>query len=484
MFPQLGAPIALALSSATFLVTGLTLGNTDQSFLDYGWRVPFLISIVLLGAGLYVRLQIAETPVFRRAQGQQQLATRAPLREALTYAPRQILLSAGTLTTMFALFYIGTTYLTSYGTSPKGAGLSRAFVLSIGIGAGIAMAAGVIASSVAADRLGRRAVVVLCCAGAVVWSLLLFPLLSIHSPTAFGISVIVTLALMGLAYGPVGALLPETFPTHFRYTGAGTSYNMAGIAGGAIPPLIAAPLAAAFGSFSIGIMLCAISLVSRKLVDFCFNPPNFGKDCVGIGSPGKRCTVGVPVGDIVPDRGDELFDRAECASAYRLASDQAEPDLDLVDPRRPDRCAMKSDVRIVGQPVAHLGREVRAQVVHHNVNLAVNVRGGDRLHECQKLLGSTPRVAFSGDFTRRNIQRSEQIDGAMPDVVVCPLFGLAERHGEQRLSTVQCLHSGLLVHAQHDRSRRRRQVQAHDVSDLLSEVWIPRQFERVLPMRL
>jgi MFS family permease len=262
MFPQLGAPIALALSSATFLVTGLTLGNTDQSFLDYGWRVPFLVSVVLLGAGLYVRLKIAETPVFRQAQGQQQLATRAPLREAFTQAPRQILLAAGTMTMIFALFYIGTTYLTSYGTSPKGAGLSRTLVLSIGIGAGIAMAAGVIASAIAADRVGRRAVVVLCCGAAVVWSLLLFPLLSLHSPTAFGISVIVTLALMGLAYGPVGALLPETFPTHFRYTGAGTSYNIAGIAGGAIPPLIAAPLAAAFGSFSIGIMLCALSLLS------------------------------------------------------------------------------------------------------------------------------------------------------------------------------------------------------------------------------
>jgi len=262
MFPQLGAPIALALSSATFLATGLTLGNTDQSFLDYGWRVPFLVSVVLLGAGLYVRLKIAETPVFRQAQGQQQLATRAPLREAFTQAPRQILLSGGTMTMIFALFYIGTTYLTSYGTSPKGAGLSRNLVLSIGIGAGIAMAAGVIASAIAADRLGRRAVVVLCCGAAVVWSLLLFPLLSIHTPIAFGISVIVTLALMGLAYGPIGALLPETFPTHIRYTGAGTSYNMAGIAGGAIPPLIAAPLAAAFGSFSIGIMLCALSLLS------------------------------------------------------------------------------------------------------------------------------------------------------------------------------------------------------------------------------
>jgi metabolite-proton symporter len=261
MFPQLGAPIALALSSATFLITGLTLGNADQTFLDYGWRIPFLLSVALLGAGLYVRWKIEETPVFRRDQ-QQRPATGAPLQEALRQAPREILLSAGTLTMIFALFYTGTTYLTSYGTSPTGAALSRALVLSIGIGAGAAMAAGVILSAVASDRLGRRAVVMLAGGAAVVWSLLLFPLLNTRTPIAFGVSVIVTLALMGLAYGPVGALLPETFPTRFRYTGAGTSYNVAGIAGGAVPPLIAAPLAAAFGSFSIGIMLCAISLVS------------------------------------------------------------------------------------------------------------------------------------------------------------------------------------------------------------------------------
>ena len=261
MFPQLGAPIGLALSSATFLITGLTLGNTDQTFLDYGWRVPFLISAVLLGAGLYVRWRIEETPVFRHDQ-RQRLATRTPLREALSQAPREILLSAGTLTMIFALFYTGTTYLTSYGTSPTGAALSRALVLSIGIGAGAAMAAGVILSAIASDRLGRRTVVMLTCGAAVVWSLLLFPLLNTRTPIAFGVSVIVTLTMMGLAYGPVGALLPETFPTRFRYTGAGTSYNLAGIAGGAIPPLVAAPLAAAFGSFSIGIMLCAISLLS------------------------------------------------------------------------------------------------------------------------------------------------------------------------------------------------------------------------------
>ncbi|HZS20406.1 MAG TPA: MFS transporter [Pseudonocardiaceae bacterium] len=261
MYPQLGAPIGLALSSATFLITGLTLGNTDQTFFDYGWRVPFLISVVLLGAGLYVRWRIEETPVFRRDQAQRPV-TRAPLREALSQAPREILLSAGTLTMIFALFYIGTTYLTSYGTSPTGAALGRTLVLSIGISAGAAMAAGVILSAIGSDRLGRRVVVMLTCSAAVVWSLLLFPLLNTRIPIAFGVSVIVTLTLMGLAYGPVGALLPETFPTRFRYTGAGTSYNLAGIAGGAIPPLVAAPLATAFGSFSIGILLCAISLLS------------------------------------------------------------------------------------------------------------------------------------------------------------------------------------------------------------------------------
>jgi MFS family permease len=97
MFPQLGPAIAVALSSATFLVTSLILGTADQSFLDYGWRVPFLISIVLVGAGLYVRLRIEETLVFRAAQWQQP-TTHTPLREAFTQAPREILLAAGTLT--------------------------------------------------------------------------------------------------------------------------------------------------------------------------------------------------------------------------------------------------------------------------------------------------------------------------------------------------------------------------------------------------
>ncbi|MGH3687041.1 MAG: MFS transporter [Pseudonocardiaceae bacterium] len=270
MFPQLGAPIGLALSSATFVITGLTLGNTDQAFLDFSWRIPFLISILLVAVGLYVRLRIEETPVFRAAQ-RQQPATHTPLGEAFTRAPREILLAAGAVTMMFALFYTGTTYLTSYGTSPTGAALSRTLVLSLGIAAGAAMALGVIVSAIASDRFGRRTVIMVICGGAAVWSLLLFPLLDTHSPVAFAVGMIVTVGLQGLGYGPVGAFLPETFPTRYRYTGAGASYNLAGIMGGAIPPLVAVPLAAAFGSVAIGVLLCGLSLLSlvctRALVE-------------------------------------------------------------------------------------------------------------------------------------------------------------------------------------------------------------------------
>jgi MFS family permease len=261
MFPQFGPAIALALSSATFLVTSLTLGSDDRSFLDYGWRVPFLVSIVLVGVGLYLRLKIEETPVFRAAQ-RRPLATYTPLREAFTEAPREILLAAGAATIMSALFFTATTFLSSYGTSPTGAALPRTLVLSVLIIAAAAKALGVFVSAISSDRFGRRILIMIMCGVAAVWSLLLFPLLDTHSAVVFGVGVIVTLGIEGLAYGPLGVFLAETFPTRYRYTGAGASYNLAQIVGGAMPPLVSAPLVAAFGSFAIGVLLCALSLLS------------------------------------------------------------------------------------------------------------------------------------------------------------------------------------------------------------------------------
>lgn len=97
---------------------------------------------------------------------------------------------------------------------------------------------------------------------AIPWSIALFPVLDTGSPAAFVIGMCVTLAIFGVAYGPTGALLPELFQTRFRYTGAGLGYNLAGVLGGAIPPMLAAPLTAAFGSISIGVMLALLSVLS------------------------------------------------------------------------------------------------------------------------------------------------------------------------------------------------------------------------------
>jgi MFS family permease len=265
MFPQLGPAIAFVLSSSTFLITGAVLGDTNEAFLDWGWRIPFLFSIVLVGIGLYMRLAIEETPVFRanqaqRAVGNTERARSLPFLDAWRFQSKEILLAAGSLAIVFAFFYMGTAYLTSYGT--KTLGFGRPFVLTVGIVAAVAFGAATIVSALYSDRIGRRKVIMISCALAVGWALALFPLLDTGSPAAFVLGVCGTLVIFGIAYGPCGALLPEMFHTRYRYTGAGLGYNLAGVLGGAVPPLIAAPLASAYGSFAIGIMLAVLALLS------------------------------------------------------------------------------------------------------------------------------------------------------------------------------------------------------------------------------
>ncbi|MCF7552299.1 MFS transporter [Pseudonocardia sp. WMMC193] len=263
-FPQLGPAIAFALSSGTFLVTGLVLGDTDQAFLDYGWRIPFLASFLLVAVGLYVRLSIDETPAFRAAQnaGVLDRPRRLPLVEVLRAQPREVLLAGGSLTMVFAFFYLGTAYLTSYGTSANGPGLDRPVVLALGIVAAVVFGAAIVVSGALSDRIGRRRLIIGSSAAGIVWALVLFPLLDTGSPLAFAIGLTVTLVIFAVAYGPAGALLPELFETRHRYTGAGLGYNLAGVLGGAIPPLLAPGLAASFGSIAIGVMLSVTGVIA------------------------------------------------------------------------------------------------------------------------------------------------------------------------------------------------------------------------------
>lgn len=262
IFPQLGPPLAFALSSGTFLLTDAILGTQDQTFLDYGWRIPFLVSGALVIVGLYVRLTIDETPVFKRAQSNEQSVSRAPFRDVIVSQPREILLSAGVMGFIFGLFYMGTAYLTAYGTNPDGAGLERSTVLLVGIMAAAAMGIAVFVGGKHSDRFGRRKTIVGSGVVACGWSLALFPLLDTNSTWAFAVGVTTTLGIMGYAFGPIGAYLPELFETRFRYTGAGTGYNLGGIIGGALPPILAPELMSRYGSISIGIMLAVLSGIS------------------------------------------------------------------------------------------------------------------------------------------------------------------------------------------------------------------------------
>ncbi|MCT9623935.1 MHS family MFS transporter [Pseudarthrobacter equi] len=261
-FPQLGPSAAFALASATFLITNLTLGDKSEAFITIGWRVPFILSAVLVLIGLWVRLNIEETPVFKNAASAATTGSRLPVLESIKRQPREILLAGGALTLFFALFYMGTAYLTSFATSPTGMQLTRVEVLSAGIIASVFVAAATLASGMLSDRFGRKKVIATACVLAVPWSLVLFPILSANTVFAYGLGLTVTLVIFAVAYGPAGALLPELFETRYRYTGAGMGYNLGGIIGGGIVPIVAAQLAGTSGAWAIGVLLAGISVFS------------------------------------------------------------------------------------------------------------------------------------------------------------------------------------------------------------------------------
>ncbi len=267
MFPQLGPAFAFFLSSLTFLVASLTVGTASDAFLNYGWRVPFILSMVLVLVGLWVRLAVAETPVFAEAQAKRAAApaaapTKLPFLDAVRFQWKEILIAGGALASLFSLFYMGTAFLTSYATKPDQMGLNRNFVLVSGMIAAVFFGLSTAASAYYSDRIGRRRVIMVSVILAVPWVLLLFPILEAGGEFAFLVGLIGTLLIFGIAYGPAGALLPELFQARYRYTGAGMGYNLAGILGGAIPPLIAAPLIAGPGSIWVGVMLAVLSSIS------------------------------------------------------------------------------------------------------------------------------------------------------------------------------------------------------------------------------
>lgn len=237
MFPQLGPPVGFLLAVGSFLLLSQLLDETQ--FRDWGWRIPFLASAVLVVIGLYVRLKLAETPVFAAAQRDHQV-TRLPVIELFTEHTKPLILGALVMVVCYALFYISTVFSLSYGVTTLA--IPRPQFLSMLCVAVLFMAAATPISALAGDRYGRRPVIIAAGCAALLSGFLLAPALSSGSTFQITAFLSLELFLMGATFAPMGALLPELFPTQVRYTGAGAAYNLGGILGASLAPYIAQQL--------------------------------------------------------------------------------------------------------------------------------------------------------------------------------------------------------------------------------------------------
>jgi MFS family permease len=257
MFPSFGGGGAILLANLTFFITAVSMSNA--TFVNWGWRVPFLASFLLVVVGIWARLRMVETPVFKE-QLARSGAARIPFLEAFKNQPRQVLLATGSLLMVFSLTYVGGTYLVNYGTQTLG--LARTYVLGIAIVGGATISLGVVLGGRLSDRIGRRRVIGGVACVAIVWTLALFPILDQDSRVAFAIGLPVTMFISGVATGPCGAFLSELFHTRYRYSAAGFSYSLAGMIGGGIPPLIATAIIRSLGGFAFGVLMACICVVS------------------------------------------------------------------------------------------------------------------------------------------------------------------------------------------------------------------------------
>ena len=258
-WPQMGVPAGLLLS--TGLITALSAWLPESSFLAWGWRVPFLLSIVLVGIGLFVRLRVLESPIFAavREGGR---ASRAPLLDVFRNHPRQVLIGAGMRFAQNVLFYVYTVFVLSYGE--KTLGYPRSAVLS---GVVLSAVVGLFAIpfwSHLTDRVGRRPIYI---AGALLSLLAVFPFFWLFAKGPGFVALAIVVAMIGhdMMYGPMAAYFSELFGTNVRYSGSSLVYQFTSVFSGGLAPLIATWLLSRHGWEAVALYLiacCTITLVA------------------------------------------------------------------------------------------------------------------------------------------------------------------------------------------------------------------------------
>jgi MFS family permease len=260
MFPQLGAPVGFIVANGLFLLLGLLL--TPEEFKAWGWRLPFIASAVLVGLGLWVRLKLTETPAFKAALAHAP-PPQAPLGEVLLRYPLATLGGTFAVVACFAAFYLATAFALGYGVGTLKYG--REAFLGVEIGAIVFLAAGILAAGWWSDATNPRRVLMTGCVATMAAGFLLAPMMGSGSLFLIWAFLSLTLFLMGFVYGPLGAFLPSLFPTRVRYSGTSIAFNVGGILGGGLAPIIAAALAERGGLEPVGLYYsgaAAISLIA------------------------------------------------------------------------------------------------------------------------------------------------------------------------------------------------------------------------------
>ncbi|WP_408642113.1 MFS transporter [Speluncibacter jeojiensis] len=272
MWPQLGAPIGFFFANGVFLILTLTMGDekdTHGAFLTWGWRVPFLISSVIVILGLYVRLKLEETPVFARAVARGE-KVKTPLTVVFKHNWRPLLIGTFVMLATYTLFYVMTTWILGFGTgkvTSKGAdplSMSYRDFLVLQLISVLFFGAGIPVTGWLADRFGRRRVLIVVTTAIALFGLGFGVFLNpdvMTEPLMLAV-LIVGMLLMGLTFGPMSAVLPELFPTNVRYTGSGVAYNAASIIGAAVAPFIATWLAGSYGVGWVGVYLTIASVLT------------------------------------------------------------------------------------------------------------------------------------------------------------------------------------------------------------------------------
>lgn len=263
-WPQFGVPCGLFLANLAVLAFSQMSG---EQFLSWGWRVPFALSLVLVGVGLYIRLGILETPVFARLLAERKVE-RSPMRTVIKHHPKEILLSALARMAEQAPFYIFTAFIFSYGIDNLH--VSRNFLLTAVLSASVLSFVSIPLFGHLSDHIGRKNMYMIGAAATGVFGFIYFAMLNMGSEPIIFFAIILSLIPHDMLYGPQAALIAESFTGRLRYSGSSLGYQLASVIAGGPAPLIATWLFGTYRSafaIAVYIAICAvISLIATALM--------------------------------------------------------------------------------------------------------------------------------------------------------------------------------------------------------------------------